>query len=179
MSPKNKKSLLIATFLRLGIVASSPDRRLRSESAAKWLYCGSFPLCGSEGESPIAKKLQKARYFCFCDWLIVAMGQTPPMMNRIRTEIRACACRATKKPPEGGFVLNYDWASRIPALCERSPPWRKRLQANPQKRATGTFSLRGFTSSVRTLCIRQGNKKPPEGGFVLKYMAGPAGFEPT
>ena len=25
----------------------------------------------------------------------------------------------------------YGWASRIPALCERSPPWRKRLQANP------------------------------------------------
>ena len=107
MSPKNKKSLLIATFLRLGIVASSPDRRLRPESTAKWLYCGSFPLCGSEGESPIAKKLQKARYFCFCDWLIVAMGRIPPRMNRIRTEIRAYTCRATKKPPEGGFVLKY------------------------------------------------------------------------
>ncbi len=51
--------------------------------------------------------LQKARYFCFCDWLIVAMGQTPPRMNRIRTEIRAYTCRATKKPPEGGFVLKY------------------------------------------------------------------------
>ncbi|MDO5790272.1 MAG: hypothetical protein Q4Q30_03305, partial [Eggerthella sp.] len=25
----------------------------------------------------------------------------------------------------------YGWASRIPALCERSPPWRKRLRANP------------------------------------------------
>ena len=106
MSPKNKKSLLIATFLRLGIVASSPDRRLRSESAAKWLYCGSFPLCGSEGESPIAKKLQKARYFCFCDWLIVAMGQTLPMMNRIRTEIRACTCRATKNRPKAVSFSN-------------------------------------------------------------------------
>ena len=59
-----------------------------------------FSLCGSEGESPIAKKLQKARYFCFCDWLIVAMGQTPPRMNRIRTEIRACTCRATKNRPK-------------------------------------------------------------------------------
>lgn len=114
MSPKNKKSLLIATFLRLGIVANSPDRRLRSESAAKWLYCGSFPLCGSEGESPIAKKLQKARYFCFCDWLIVAMGQTPPRMNRIRTEIRACTCRATKKTARRRFRSQiYGWASRI------------------------------------------------------------------
>ena len=106
MSPKNKKSLLIATFLRLGIVASSPDRRLRSESAAKWLYCGSFPLCGSEGESPIAKKLQKARYFCFCDWLIVAMGRIPPRMNRIRTEIRACTCRATKNRPKAVSFSN-------------------------------------------------------------------------
>ena len=113
MSPKNKKSLLIATFLRLGIVASSPDRRLRSESAAKWLYCGSFPLCGSEGESPIAKKLQKARYFCFCDWLIVAMGQSPPRMNRIRTEIRACTCRATKTARRRFRSQIYGWASRI------------------------------------------------------------------
>ena len=114
MSPKNKKSLLIATFLRLGIVASSPDRRLRSESAAKWLYCGSFPLCGSEGESPIAKKLQKARYFCFCDWLIVVMGRILPRINRIRTEIRACACRATKKTARRRFRSQiYGWASRI------------------------------------------------------------------
>ena len=30
--------------------------------------------------------------------------------------------QSDKKPPEGGFVLNYGWASRIPALCERSPP---------------------------------------------------------
>lgn len=62
---------------------------------------------------PNRKKVAKSSLFLFFDWLIVAMGQTPPRMNRIRTEIRACTCRATKKPPEGGFVLNYGWASRI------------------------------------------------------------------
>ena len=111
---KNKKSLLIATFLRLGIVASSPDRRLRPESTAKWLYCGSFPLCGSEGESPIAKKLQKARYFCFL------------------------------------------------RLADR------RDGANPAKDESHTHRNQGMHL--------QSDKKPPEGGFVLKYMAGPAGF---
>ena len=117
MSPKQKKSLLIATFLRLGIVASSPDRRLRPESTAKWLYCGSFPLCGSEEESPIAKKLQKARYFCFL------------------------------------------------RLADR------RDGTNPAKDESHTHRNQGIHL--------QSDKKPPEGGFVLKYMAGPAGFEPT
>lgn len=57
--------------------------------------------------------LQKARYFCFCDWLIVAMGQTPPRMNRIRTEIRAYTCRATKNRPKAVSSQIYGWASRI------------------------------------------------------------------
>lgn len=76
MSPKTKKIAPNCNIFAIRDRASSPDRRLRPENAAKWLYCDSFPLCGSEGEPPIAKKLQKARYFCFCDWLIVAMGQT-------------------------------------------------------------------------------------------------------
>ncbi len=178
MSPKNKKSLLIATFLRLGIVASSPDRRLRPENAAKWLYCGSFPLCGSEGESPIAKKLQKARYFCFCDWLIVAMGQTLPMMNRIRTEIRACTCRATKTARRR--FRSQLWLGQQDSRALRALfPLAQAPAGKSLKTCHRHVFLRDFTSSVRILCIRQGNKKPPEGGFVLKYMAGPAGFEPT
>ena len=105
MSPKQKIAPN-CSFFAIRDRASSPDRRLRPKNAAKWLYCGSFPLCGSEGESPIAKKLQKARYFCFCDWLIVAMGRIPPRMNRIRTEIRACTCRATKNRPKAVSFSN-------------------------------------------------------------------------
>lgn len=117
MSPKNKKSLLIATFLRLGIVASSPDRRLRSESAAKWLYCGSFPLCGERRGVPNRKKVAKSSLFLFL------------------------------------------------RLADR------RDGTNPANDESHTHRNQGMHL--------QSDKKPPEGGFALKYMAGPAGFEPT
>ena len=107
MSPKNKKSLLIATFLRLGIVASSPDRRLRSESAAKWLYCGSFPLCGSEGESPIAKKLQKSSLFLFLRLADRRDGTNPANDESHTHRNQGMHLQSDKKPPEGGFVLKY------------------------------------------------------------------------
>ena len=99
-----------------------PRSQIKVRKRSKMAILRLFSLCGSEGESPIAKKLQKARYFCFCDWLIVAMGQTPPRMNRIRTEIKACTCRATKTARRWFRSQIYGWASRIPALCERSPP---------------------------------------------------------
>ena len=156
-----------------------PRSQIKVRKRSKMAILRLFSLCGSEGESPIAKKLQKARYFCFCDWLIVAMGQTPPRMNRIRTEIRACTCRATKNRPK---VISFSniWLGQQDSRALRAlSPLAQAPAGKSLKRAAGTFSLRDFTSSVRTLCIRQGNKKPPEGGFVLKYMAGPAGFEPT
>lgn len=77
-----------------------PRSQIKVRKRSKMAILRLFSLCGSEGESPIAKMLQKARYFCFCDWLIVTMGQTPPRMNRIRTEIGACTCRATKNRPK-------------------------------------------------------------------------------
>lgn len=155
-----------------------PRSQIKVRKRSKMAILRLFSLCGSEGESPIAKMLQKARYFCFCDWLIVTMGQTPPRMNRIRTEIRACTCRATKTARRrfhSQLWLGQQDSRALRALF----PLAQAPAGKSLKRATGTFSLRDFTSSVRTLCIRQGNKKPPEGGFVLKYMAGPAGFEPT
>ena len=84
------------------------NRGLRPKMQQKWLYDGSFPLCRSEGESLIAKKLQKKLGFLF---LRLADrrdgGRIPPRTNRSRTKIRASIRRATKKPPEGGFVLKY------------------------------------------------------------------------
>lgn len=41
------------------------NRGLRPKMQQKWLYDGSFPLCRSDGESLIAKKLQKSSVFCF------------------------------------------------------------------------------------------------------------------
>ena len=90
-----------------------PRSQIKVRKRSKMAILRLFSLCGSEGESPIAKKLQKARYFCFCDWLIVAMGQTPPRMNRIRTEIKACTCRATKTARRWFRSQIYGWASRI------------------------------------------------------------------
>lgn len=90
-----------------------PRSQIKVRKRSKMAILRLFSLCGSEGESPIAKMLQKARYFCFCDWLIVTMGQTPPRMNRIRTEIRACTCRATKTARRRFRSQIYGWASRI------------------------------------------------------------------
>lgn len=47
----------------------------------------------------------------------------------------------------------------------------RRDGANPAKDESHTHRNQGMHL--------QSDKKPPEGGFVLKYMAGPAGFEPT
>lgn len=47
----------------------------------------------------------------------------------------------------------------------------RRDGANPSKDESHTHRNQGMHL--------QSDKKPPEGGFVLKYMAGPAGFEPT
>lgn len=62
---RNKNSALVATFLRLGIVAWPPitdwDPKMQEISRKKEL----FPLCGDGKESVIAKKLQRSRDFCF------------------------------------------------------------------------------------------------------------------
>ena len=63
---------------------------------------GLTPTFGTllEGESLIAKKLQNSSVFCFCDWLIAAMGRIPPRTSRSRTKIRAYTRRATKNRPK-------------------------------------------------------------------------------
>ena len=67
-------SALVATFLRLGIVAISPIADCCPKTRRKWLCRGLLPRCQGEGELPIAKKLQKSRDFCFRDGRITATG---------------------------------------------------------------------------------------------------------
>ena len=62
---RNKNSALVATFLRLGIVAISPIADCCPKTRRKWLCRGLLPRCQGGGELPIAKKLQKSRDFCF------------------------------------------------------------------------------------------------------------------
>ena len=87
---------------------------------------------------------------------------------------------SNKKPPEGGFVLKYmagpagfpRSASALPlgaSACGQIP------KNVPQARFLYGISPHRFESFASD----RATKKPPEGGFVLKYMAGPAGFEPT
>lgn len=71
---KNKKSIQIATFLRLGIVASLPNRWLRCKSADNLLFSSPIPLCGDGRESLIEKKLQRSQFFCFCNKRIYRNG---------------------------------------------------------------------------------------------------------
>ena len=63
--PRNKKSVRIATFLRLAIVASSQSRI----AAQKRSKNGIFQAWRNREELLIAKKLQRYRVFCFLQWV--------------------------------------------------------------------------------------------------------------
>ena len=71
---KNKKSIQLATFLRLGIVAYLPNRWLKHKSADNLLFGSPIPLCGDGRESLIEKKLQRSQFFCFCNKRIYRNG---------------------------------------------------------------------------------------------------------
>ena len=73
---KNKKSIQLATFLRLGIVACLPNRRLKRKNADNLLFGSPIPLCGDRRESLIEKKLQRSRNFCFYKGRTDPAGQT-------------------------------------------------------------------------------------------------------
>lgn len=72
---RNKNSSLVATFLRLGVVAISPIVDCCPKTRRKWLCRGLLPRCQGGGELPIAKKLQKSGDFCFRDGRITATGR--------------------------------------------------------------------------------------------------------
>lgn len=83
---KNKKSIQLATFLRLGIVAISPIVDCCPKTRRKWLCRGLLPRCQGGGGLPIARKMQKSRDFCFRDGRITATGRI---------------CRKTRKVSNG------------------------------------------------------------------------------
>ena len=77
--PENKKSVRIATFLRLGIVAwlQIADRGVKT-----WIIghkAADFSLCRGGRESLIEKKLQRSENFCFCP----PAGAVPPATQRL------------------------------------------------------------------------------------------------
>ena len=71
----NKKSVRIATFLRLAIVASSPIANRGTKTQVICRVKVPFSLCGDREEFAIAKKLQRCRVFCFHDGWIVPTGR--------------------------------------------------------------------------------------------------------
>ncbi len=80
----------------------------------KWLYDGSFPLCRSEGESLIAKKLQNSSVFCFLRLADRRDGANPAKNESLTHQNQGIHQKSNKKPPEGGFHSQiYGWASRI------------------------------------------------------------------
>ena len=72
--PRNKKSVRIATFLRLAIVASSPIANRGTKTQVICRVKAPISLCRDREESVIAKKLQRCRDFCFHDGRIASMG---------------------------------------------------------------------------------------------------------
>ena len=91
-----------------------PRSQIKARKHSKMAILRLFSALRERRGVPNRKKVAKSSFFCFCDWLIVAMGRIPPRMNRIRTEIRAYTCRATKKTARRRFRSQiYGWASRI------------------------------------------------------------------
>ena len=108
------------------------------------------------------------------------MGRIPPRTSRSRAKIRAYTRRATKNRPKAVFVLKYmagpagfpRSASALPlgaSACGQIP------KNVPQARFLYGISPHRFESFVSG----KATKNRPKAVFVLKYMAGPAGFEPT
>lgn len=59
---KNKKSIQLATFLRLGIVVCLPNRRLKRKNADNLLFGSPIPLCGDRRESLIEKSCREVSF---------------------------------------------------------------------------------------------------------------------
>lgn len=74
-NPKTKKSVCIATFLRLGAVAWLLHRKSRRKSAVHQSRSGSLSPCQSGKGSLIEKKSQKCPIFCFCNGRIAETRQ--------------------------------------------------------------------------------------------------------
>ena len=72
---RNKKSVRIATFLRLAIVASSPIANRGTKTQVICRVKAPISLCRDREEFVIAKKLQRCRDFCFHDGRIVPTGR--------------------------------------------------------------------------------------------------------
>ena len=70
----NKKSVRIATFLRLAIVASSPIANRGTKTQAICRVKAPISLCRDREGFAIAKKLQRCRDFCFHDGRIASTG---------------------------------------------------------------------------------------------------------
>ena len=74
-SPETKKSVRIATFLRLAIAASSPIANRGTKTQVICRVKAPISLCRDREEFVIAKKLQRCRDFCFHDGRIVPTGR--------------------------------------------------------------------------------------------------------
>ena len=146
----------------------------------KWLYDGSFPLCRSEGESLIAKKLQKSSVFCFCDWLIAAMGANPAKDESLTYQNQGIHQQSNKKPPEGGFVLEYmAGPAGFPRSTSALPLGASACGQIPKNVPQARFLYGISPHRFESFASDRAAKNHPKAVFVLKYMAGPAGFEPT
>ena len=67
LGPRNKKSALTATFLRLAIDPNSPIANRGIKTQAIGRAAAYYHPAATKKEPLIAKKLQKCRDFCFCD----------------------------------------------------------------------------------------------------------------
>ncbi len=105
MSPKQKIAPN-CNFFAIRDRREFPRSQIKTQKRSKMAILRLFSALRERRGVPNRKKVAKSSLFCFCDWLIVAMGRIPPRMSRIRTEIRVCTCRATKNRPKAVSFSN-------------------------------------------------------------------------
>ena len=130
MSPKQKIAPN-CSFFAIRDRREFPRSQIKARKRSKMAILRLFSALRERRGVPNRKKVAKSSLFLFLQLADRHDGANPTKNESPTHQNQGMHQQSNKKPPEGGFVLNYGWASRIPALCERSPPWRKRLQANP------------------------------------------------
>ena len=121
MSPKQKIAPN-CNFFAIRNRREFPRSQIKVRKRSKMTILRLFSALRERRGVPNRKKVAKSSLFLFLRLADRRDGTNPANDESHTHRNQGMHLQSDKKPPEGGFVLNYGWVSRIPALCERSPP---------------------------------------------------------
>ena len=139
--PRNKKSVRIATFLRLAIAASSSIANRGAKTQQKW-HISSLK---EPRRAPNRKKLQRYRVFCFLQW--VRSLQQGKSRENARSIMASNPKSETRKAPA------MRTPQEKPIRLKSTLPWhhtarnKHRVQPSTYRRSPLRPELRGCTGA--------------------------------